>query len=250
MTLLDVQHVQKVYQTRFGAAEVTALKDINFSVEEGEYVAVMGESGSGKTTLLNILATLDRPTDGTVLLNGEDIQKISDKVLTEFRRDHLGFVFQDFNLLETLSVYDNMVLPLVLARRPIDEMEKKVQPIAEMLGIEDLLKKYPYELSGGQQQRVGIARAYANSPKILLMDEPFGAVDSITRYQLQEDLKQIHRQTDCTIVFITHDMHEAFKLGTHILVMHEGKIQQYGTTEEVKNHPSNDYVKQLVEMTR
>ena len=121
MTLLDVQHVQKVYQTRFGATEVTALKDINFSVEEGEYVAVMGESGSGKTTLLNILATLDRPTEGKVLLNGEDIQKISDKVLTEFRRDHLGFVFQDFNLLETLSVYDNMVLPLVLARRPIEE---------------------------------------------------------------------------------------------------------------------------------
>ena len=127
MTLLDVQHVQKVYQTRFGAAEVTALKDINFSIEEGEYVAVMGESGSGKTTLLNILATLDRPTGGSVLLNGEDIQKISSKVLTEFRRDHLGFVFQDFNLLETLSVYDNIVLPLVLARRPIAEMEQKVQ---------------------------------------------------------------------------------------------------------------------------
>ena len=178
MTLLDVQHVQKVYQTRFGAAEVTALKDINFSVEEGEYVAVMGESGSGKTTLLNILATLDRPTDGTVLLNGEDIQKISDKVLTEFRRDHLGFVFQDFNLLETLSVYDNMVLPLVLARRPIDEMEKKVQPIAEMLGIEDLLKKYPYELSGGQQQRVAIGRAMITDPSLLLADEPTGALDS------------------------------------------------------------------------
>ena len=166
MTLLDVQHVQKVYQTRFGATEVTALKDINFSVEEGEYVAVMGESGSGKTTLLNILATLDRPTEGKVLLNGEDIQKISDKVLTEFRRDHLGFVFQDFNLLETLSVYDNMVLPLVLARRPIEEMEKKVKPIAEMLGIEDLLKKYPYELSGGQQQRVAIGRAMITDPSL------------------------------------------------------------------------------------
>ena len=158
MTLLDVQHVQKVYQTRFGATEVTALKDINFSIEEGEYVAVMGESGSGKTTLLNILATLDRPTGGSVLLNGEDIQKISSKVLTEFRRDHLGFVFQDFNLLETLSVYDNIVLPLVLARRPIAEMEQKVKPIAEMLGISDLLKKYPYELSGGQQQRVAIVQ--------------------------------------------------------------------------------------------
>ena len=171
MTLLDVQHLQKKYQTRFGAAEVTALKDITFSVEEGEYVAVMGESGSGKTTLLNILATLDRPTAGSVFLNGENIQNISAKVLTEFRRDHLGFVFQDFNLLETLSVYDNMVLPLVLARRPISEMKQKVEPIAQMLGIKDLLKKYPYELSGGQQQRVAIGRAMITDPSLLLADE-------------------------------------------------------------------------------
>ena len=177
MTLLDVQHLQKNYQTRFGAAEVTALKDISFSVEEGEYVAVMGESGSGKTTLLNILATLDRPTAGSVFLNGENIQNISSKVLTEFRRDHLGFVFQDFNLLETLSVYDNMVLPLVLARRPIAEMKQKVEPIAQMLGIKDLLKKYPYELSGGQQQRVAIGRAMITDPSLLLADEPTGALD-------------------------------------------------------------------------
>ena len=132
-----------------------------------------------------------------------------------------------------------------------EEVDAIVERMLSLVGLPlDSKEKYPKELSGGQQQRVGIARAYANSPKILLMDEPFGAVDSITRYQLQEDLKHIHKQTDCTIVFITHDMHEAFKLGTHILVMHEGKIQQYGTTEEVKNHPSNDYVKQLVEMTR
>ena len=203
MTLLDVQHVQKVYQTRFGATEVTALKDISFSVEEGEYVAVMGESGSGKTTLLNILATLDRPTEGKVLLNGEDIQKISDKVLTEFRRDHLGFVFQDFNLLETLSVYDNMVLPLVLARRPIEEMEKKVKPIAEMLGIEDLLKKYPYELSGGQQQRVAIGRAMITDPSLLLADEPTGALDSKSASNTLDLFDKINENGQ-TILMVTH----------------------------------------------
>ena len=220
MTLLDVQHVQKVYQTRFGAAEVTALKDINFSVEEGEYVAVMGESGSGKTTLLNILATLDRPTDGTVLLNGEDIQKISDKVLTEFRRDHLGFVFQDFNLLETLSVYDNMVLPLVLARRPIDEMEKKVQPIAEMLGIEDLLKKYP--LSGGQQQRVAIGRAMITDPSLLLADEPTGALDSKSASNTLDLFDKIN-QNGQTILMVTHSTVAASR-AKRVLFIKDGLI--------------------------
>ena len=222
MTLLDVQHVQKVYQTRFGAAEVTALKDINFSVEEGEYVAVMGESGSGKTTLLNILATLDRPTGGTVLLNGEDIQKISDKVLTEFRRDHLGFVFQDFNLLETLSVYDNMVLPLVLARRPIDEMEKKVQPIAEMLGIEDLLKKYPYELSGGQQQRVAIGRAMITDPSLLLADEPTGALDSKSASNTLDLFDKIN-QNGQTILMVTHSTVAASR-AKRVLFIKDGLI--------------------------
>ena len=203
MTLLDVQHLQKKYQTRFGAAEVTALKDISFSVEEGEYVAVMGESGSGKTTLLNILATLDRPTSGTVFLNGENIQNISAKVLTEFRRDHLGFVFQDFNLLETLSVYDNMVLPLVLARRPISEMKQKVEPIAQMLGIKDLLKKYPYELSGGQQQRVAIGRAMITDPSLLLADEPTGALDSKSASNTLDLFDKIN-QNGQTILMVTH----------------------------------------------
>ena len=203
MTLLDVQHLQKKYQTRFGAAEVTALKDITFSVEEGEYVAVMGESGSGKTTLLNILATLDRPTAGSVFLNGENIQNISSKVLTEFRRDHLGFVFQDFNLLETLSVYDNMVLPLVLARRPISEMKQKVEPIAQMLGIKDLLKKYPYELSGGQQQRVAIGRAMITDPSLLLADEPTGALDSKSASNTLDLFDKIN-QNGQTILMVTH----------------------------------------------
>ena len=150
-----------------------------------------------------------------------------------------------------MTVADNIGYVTKLDGVPKEEVNAIVERMLSLVGLPlDSKGKYPKELSGGQQQRVGIARAYANSPKILLMDEPFGAVDSITRYQLQEDLKKIHKQTDCTIVFITHDMHEAFKLGTHILVMHEGKIQQYGSAEEVKNHPSNDYVKQLVEMTK
>ena len=212
MTLLDVQHVQKVYQTRFGAAEVTALKDINFSIEEGEYVAVMGESGSGKTTLLNILATLDRPTGGSVLLNGEDIQKISSKVLTEFRRDHLGFVFQDFNLLETLSVYDNIVLPLVLARRPI----------AEMLGISDLLAKYPYELSGGQQQRVAIGRAMITDPSLLLADEPTGALDSKSASNTLDLFDKINENGQ-TILMVTHSTVAASR-AKRVLFIKDGLI--------------------------
>ena len=222
MTLLDVQHVQKVYQTRFGAAEVTALRDINFSIEEGEYVAVMGESGSGKTTLLNILATLDRPTGGSVLLNGEDIQKISSKVLTEFRRDHLGFVFQDFNLLETLSVYDNIVLPLVLARRPIAEMEQKVKPIAEMLGLSDLLKKYPYELSGGQQQRVAIGRAMITDPSLLLADEPTGALDSKSASNTLDLFDKINENGQ-TILMVTHSTVAASR-AKRVLFIKDGLI--------------------------
>ena len=222
MTLLDVQHVQKVYQTRFGAAEVTALKDINFSVEEGEYVAVMGESGSGKTTLLNILATLDRPTAGSVFLNGENIQNISAKVLTEFRCDHLGFVFQDFNLLETLSVYDNIVLPLVLARRPIAEMEQKVKPIAEMLGISDLLKKYPYELSGGQQQRVAIGRAMITDPSLLLADEPTGALDSKSASNTLDLFDKINENGQ-TILMVTHSTVAASR-AKRVLFIKDGLI--------------------------
>lgn len=233
MTLLDVQHVQKVYQTRFGAAEVTALKDINFSIEEGEYVAVMGESGSGKTTLLNILATLDRPTGGSVLLNGEDIQKISSKVLTEFRRDHLGFVFQDFNLLETLSVYDNIVLPLVLARRPIAEMEQKVKPIAEMLGISDLLKKYPYELSGGQQQRVALARTLAQNPEIILADEPVAALDPVTAKRVMEDFKRINKDMNISILLNIHHVELALEYADRILGIRDGEIVYDGPSSEV-----------------
>src|SRR5699024_751408 len=170
MSILEVKALKKVYTTRFGANQVTALKNVNFSVEEGEYVAIMGESGSGKTTLLNILATLDKPTGGSVLLGGRDITQISESRLAQFRRDNLGFVFQDFNLLDTFSLEDNIYLPLVLEGKSYPEMKKKAEPLVKKLGIEKILSKYPYEVSGGQKQRTAVARALITGPQIILAD--------------------------------------------------------------------------------
>ena len=170
MPLLEVEHLQKVYTARFGAVQVEALRDVNFTVEEGEYVAIMGESGSGKTTLLNILAALDKPTSGAVRLSGGDITKIKDSKMSQFRREHLGFVFQDFNLLDTFSLRDNIFLPLVLSHKGHAEMAARLAPIARQLGIEALLDKYPYEVSGGQKQRAAVARALITKPEIVLAD--------------------------------------------------------------------------------
>ena len=178
MSILEVNGLKKVYTTRFGGNKVEALKRVTFSVEEGEYVAIMGESGSGKTTLLNILAALDRPTGGTVLLDGKDLSKIKDSAIAAFRRDNLGFVFQEFNLLDTFSVEDNIYLPLVLAGKSYREMQQRLTPIAEQLGIAGILKKYPYEISGGQKQRAAVARALITEPRLVLADEPTGALDS------------------------------------------------------------------------
>ena len=178
MPLLEVQHIQKIYTTRFGGTQVQALSNVSFSVEAGEYVAIMGESGSGKTTLLNILAALDRPTAGEVLLAGKPLSAIRERDLAAFRRSHLGFVFQDFNLLDTFSLQDNIYLPLVLAGTDYQEMRKKLRPIADQLGISDILTKYPYEVSGGQKQRAAVARALITDPQLLLADEPTGALDS------------------------------------------------------------------------
>ena len=178
MSILEVKGLKKTYTTRFGGNQVQALKNVSFSVEEGEYVAIMGESGSGKTTLLNILAALDKPTGGTVLLDGMNLADIRESAMAEFRRDNLGFVFQDFNLLDTFSLEDNIYLPLVLAGKNYREMRKRLEPIAKQLGITQLLKKYPYEVSGGQKQRAAVARALITHPKLILADEPTGALDS------------------------------------------------------------------------
>lgn len=178
MALLDVKNVKKIYTTRFGGNQVEALHNVSFSVEAGEYVAIMGESGSGKTTLLNILAALDKPTGGKVYLKGNDLSKIREKEMAAFRRQNLGFVFQDFNLLDTLTLKDNIFLPLVLSGKKYTEMESRIAPIAEQLGISKLLNKYPYEVSGGQKQRAAIVRALITQPQLILADEPSGALDS------------------------------------------------------------------------
>lgn len=220
MTLLDVQHVQKTYHTRFGSQAVQALKDIHFSIEAGEYVAIMGESGSGKTTLLNILALLDQPTKGLVYLNGQDTTTIKQADVAAFRRNELGFVFQDFNLLDTLSVKDNMILPLVLSNQPAKQMDSRVKPVANLLGIGDLLDKFPYELSGGQQQRVAIGRAIITQPSLLLADEPTGALDSKSSAMILDQFEAINRQGQ-TILMVTHSTTAASK-AKRVLFIRDG----------------------------
>ena len=220
--LLDVKHVKKVYTTRFGGNSVTALKDVTFSVDEGEYVAVMGESGSGKTTLLNILAALDKPTEGEVILNGENIVEIPERSMAAFRRSQLGFVFQDFNLLDTFSLKDNIFLPLVLSGMKYKEMNKRLQPIAEELGIADLLVKFPYEISGGQKQRVAIARAIITSPRLILADEPTGALDSKSTDDLLDVFNRINRQGH-TIIMVTHSVQAAAHAG-RVMFIKDGRV--------------------------
>lgn len=222
MSLLEITHLKKVYTTRFGGSQVQALSDVNFSVEQGEYVAIMGESGSGKTTLLNILAALDRPTAGTVRLNGRDITRIREGELSAFRRDNLGFVFQDFNLLDTFSLRDNIFLPLVLAGKGYAEMSRRLAPIAEQLGITDLLEKYPYEVSGGQKQRAAVARALITGPQLVLADEPTGALDSRATDSLLKLFGQINRSGQ-TIVMVTHSVKAASHAG-RVLFLRDGEV--------------------------
>lgn len=222
MSLLTVKHLKKIYTTRFGGNKVEALKDVNFSVEEGEYVAIMGESGSGKTTLLNILANLDKPTQGTVLLEDTDCSRIKEGDLASFRRDKLGFVFQDFNLLDTFSVEDNVYLPLVLAQKNHKEMEARLKPIAEKLGISALLKKYPYEISGGQKQRVAVARALITNPRIILADEPTGSLDSKATDELLRLFGEINRSGQ-TILMVTHSVKAASHAG-RVLFIKDGEV--------------------------
>ena len=221
-SILEVNALKKIYTTRFGANQVTALRNVGFSVEKGEYVAIMGESGSGKTTLLNILAALDKPTSGSVLLNGKDLTKISENDLSGFRRDHLGFVFQDFNLLDTFTLEDNIYLPLVLAQMPYQKMNERLQPIARMLGITQLLKKYPYEVSGGQKQRAAVARALITNPNLILADEPTGALDSRAADELLRLFAGVNK-TGQTILMVTHSTAAASRAG-RVLFIKDGEV--------------------------
>lgn len=222
MRILEVQNLQKIYTTRFGGSKVEALRNVNFTVESGEYVAIMGESGSGKTTLLNILAGLDRPTAGHVILNGEPLSQIREDQLAAFRRDNLGFVFQDFNLLDTFTVEDNIYLPLVLAGKTYPEMRNRLQFLAMQLGISDLLKKYPYEISGGQKQRVAVARAIITEPKLVLADEPTGALDSKATDELLHLFSQINK-TGQTILMVTHSV-KAASHASRVLFIKDGEV--------------------------
>jgi len=222
MSILSVSGVQKIYTTRFGGNKVEALKSVSFGVEQGEYVAIMGESGSGKTTLLNILAALDKPTSGSVVLDGKDLSKIKESQVAAFRRDNLGFVFQEFNLLDTFSIEDNIYLPLVLAGKGHKEMQERLKPIAAQLGISELLKKYPYELSGGQKQRVAVARAIITNPKLILADEPTGALDSKATDELLRLFAQINK-TGQTILMVTHSVKAASHAG-RVLFIKDGEV--------------------------
>ncbi len=222
MTILEVNNLKKIYTTRFGSQHVQALKNVSFSVESGEFVAIMGESGSGKTTLLNILAALDKPTTGEVLLNGKNIVKIREKEISAFRRDHLGFVFQDFNLLDTFSLKDNIFLPLVLSRTPYAQMQQRLAPIASRLEITDILEKYPYEVSGGQKQRAAVARALITNPALVLADEPTGALDSRASDSLLALFEDINRSGQ-TILMVTHSTRAACHAG-RVLFIKDGEV--------------------------
>ncbi len=222
MSLLEVNSLQKIYTTRLGGSKVQALKSVSFTVEEGEFVAIMGESGSGKTTLLNILAALDQPTGGQVMLNGRNLANIREAQLAAFRRENLGFVFQDFNLLDTFSLKDNILLPLVLAARPYSEMEARLLPLARKLGIEGLLEKYPYEVSGGQKQRAAVARALITHPQLVLADEPTGALDSKAAGELLRLFEAVNRDGQ-TIVMVTHSV-KAASHASRVLFIKDGAV--------------------------
>ena len=222
MNLLEVKNLQKIYTGRFGGARVQALKNVSFTVEPGEYVAIMGESGSGKTTLLNLLAALDRPTGGSVILDGMDLATVKESAIAAFRRDNLGFVFQEFNLLDTFTVEDNIYLPLVLAGEKYDSMHARLVPLADKLGITSLLQKYPYEISGGQKQRAAVARAVITNPQLILADEPTGALDSKAADNLLELFSALNNEGQ-TILMVTHSV-KAASHAKRVLFIKDGAV--------------------------
>lgn len=222
MPLLQVNNIKKIYTQRFSRQQYVALNNVNFKVEEGEFVAIMGPSGAGKTTLLNILASLDRVTSGEVLLDGRDMGSIKESELASFRRNNLGFVFQDFNLLDTFTLKDNIFLPLVLSQENYEEMSAKLEPIARTLDIADILEKYPYEVSGGQKQRCAVARAIITKPKILLADEPTGALDSKSSNNLLNMFESINRSGQ-TIVMVTHSSYAA-SYANRVMFIKDGEV--------------------------
>lgn len=237
--IIEYKNIGKSYNGKW------VVKNFNLSINEGDFICIVGTSGSGKTTLLKMVNGLIEADEGEIILSGKNIMN---EDINSLRRK-IGYAIQGNGLFPHMTVAENIGYVPSLEKRKESEISEIVDKMLGLVGLPlDIKEKYPDQLSGGQQQRVGIARAYANSPLILLMDEPFGAVDAITRYQLQKDLKEIHKLTNCTIIFITHDIYEAFKMGTHILVMDKGETQQFGTTKEIRDNPANDFVKKLIEM--
>lgn len=239
--VVELKNIYKKYGNK------VILENFNLTLNKGEFLCVVGSSGSGKTTIMRMINGLIIPDGGEVLINEKNIKE--ENILSLRRK--IGYAIQGNALFPHMTIYDNIGYVPKLENKGKEEIDNIVDNMLNLVDLpKDIKNKYPHELSGGQQQRVGIARAYANKPNILLMDEPFGAVDSITRHNLQKDLKKIHGKNNCTIVFITHDISEALKLSTHILVLNEGKIEQYGTSEEIKNNPKTDFVKNLIEMAK
>ncbi|MBQ4522004.1 MAG: ABC transporter ATP-binding protein [Lachnospiraceae bacterium] len=248
MSILQAVNIKKIYKSRLGSNQIEALSNINFSVEAGEFVAIMGESGSGKSTMLNILAALDTPTSGEVFLDGVNFSNIKEKERAAFRRNNLGFVFQDFNLLDTFTLEDNILLPLVLSQTKYDEMQKRLQPIAKSLGIDSLLKKYPYEVSGGQKQRAAVARALITNPKLLLADEPTGALDSKVSVKLLDKFEEINKEGQ-TILMVTHSV-KAASHASRVLFIKDGlvyhQIYKGDSTKEEMYKKINDTLTSLL----
>ena len=237
--MIEYKNVSKSY----GNQDI--IKQLDLKIEDGAFLTIVGTSGSGKTTLLKMINGLVKPSQGEILINGQDVQETD---LIELRRN-IGYSIQGNGLFPHLTVAENIAFVLNLQKKNQIEIERVIDEKLTMLGLDTQLKKrYPAALSGGQAQRVGIARALAATPNILLTDEPFGAVDAITRYQLQHELKLLHEDTGITVVFITHDIAEALKLGTQILVLDKGQIQQYGTPEKIKQEPANEFVRKLLEL--
>lgn len=243
MNILNVSGVQKIHTSRFGGNKVETLKNVSFGVEQGEYVAIMGESGSGKTTLLNILAAIDNPTSGSVIIGGKDLSKIKESEVATFRRDNLGFVFQEFNLLDTFTLEDNIYLPLVLADKPYSEMKKRLEPIAKRLGITELLKKYPYEVSGGQKQRAAVARALITKPKIILADEPTGALDSKATDELLRLFAEINKDGQ-TVLMVTHSV-KAASHASRVLFIKDGEVFH----QIYRGNNTNEHLYQMISDT-
>lgn len=221
MEILKIQQIEKYYGSRSSLTK--AIDDISFSVNRGEFVAIMGASGSGKTTLLNCISTIDKVTAGHIFLENTDITKLKGKQLNKFRRDNLGFIFQDFNLLDTLTAYENIALALSIQKKPAKEIDASVNDVAEKLGITDVLKKYPYQMSGGQKQRVASARAIVTNPKIILGDEPTGALDSKSAKMLLERFQYLNRELSATIMMVTHDSFTA-SYASRVIFIKDGKI--------------------------